>query len=361
MIKKIYLILFALVQIVISVHTMFNINAFAEEQLKLVEEMLVGLPEATKAVLTQTYTLEAITSSIWFTAIASLMLGLIILWLVIRNRIAIKKGLAIGLTIASIVLGLNDIVIVMAVVALVLIARTEKVSKNSEIKEKKEINKLEPIKVTGKDLVWIVVLVLAYATQFFVPMFINNASALIAFDILYNVLIFLLVIYIFKNRYSRDFKEFKENFRSYISYIFKWWSIMLGLSLIVGIIRIVLGGSTVTANQDALNSAPLWYIGPLAIIWAPVVEEAIFRGGIRRFIKNDILFVIVSALLFGLLHTISTEIGIYNIMIQSLQYVVMGGVMAYVYTKTNNIYVNMGIHCIQNTIGVILMLIMSFI
>ena len=34
-----------------------------EEQLKLVEEMLVGLPEATKAILGQTYTLEAITYS----------------------------------------------------------------------------------------------------------------------------------------------------------------------------------------------------------------------------------------------------------------------------------------------------------
>lgn len=359
--KKIYLICYSLVQIIISIYTMFNINTFAEEQLKLVEEMLVGLPEATKAILGQTYTLEAITSSIWFTAVISLILGVILLWLVIRNRISIKKGLAIGLTIGSIVLGLNDIVMVMAVIALILIARTEKVRKNSEIEEKREITKLEPIKVTEKDLLWVVVLILAYSTQFFIPKFIESAGALLIFDILFNVLIFLLVIYIFKNRYIRDFKEFKKNFGSYIGYIFKWWAIMLGLSLIVGIIRIVLGGDTVTANQDALNSAPLWYVGPLAIIWAPVVEEAIFRGGIRRFVKNDILFIIISAVLFGLLHTIGTESGVYNIMIQSLQYAVMGGVMAYVYTKTNNIFVNMGIHCVQNTVGVILMLIMNFI
>ena len=44
--------------------------------------------------------------------------------------------------------------------------------------------------------------------------------------------------------------------------------------------------------------------------------------------------------------------------VQSLQYMVMGGVMAYTYTKTNNIFVNMGIHCVQNTLGVILMLFM---
>ena len=85
---------------------------------------------------------------------------------------------------------------------------------------------------------------------------------------------------------KRDFKAFKENSGSYIGYIFKWWGIMLGLSFVAAMIRLLLGGAVETANQEALNSAPLWYVGPLAIIWAPVVEEGIFRGGLRRFIKN---------------------------------------------------------------------------
>ena len=72
-------------------------------------------------------------------------------------------------------------------------------------------------------------------------------------------------------------------------------------------------------------------------------------------------FIILSAVLFGLLHTIGTETGIYNILVQSLQYMVMGGVMAHVYTKTNNICVNMGVHCVQNTFGVVMMILMSLI
>jgi membrane protease YdiL (CAAX protease family) len=166
------------------------------------------------------------------------------------------------------------------------------------------------------------------------------------------------VLYVFRKRLSRDLKAFKDNFGSYIGYVFKWWGLMLLMSLGAAIVRLVLGGEVETANQAALNSMPIWYVGPLAIIWAPFVEEGIFRGGLRRFVKNDKLFIVLSAILFGLLHTIGTETGIYNMFVQSLQYMVMGGVMAYTYSKTNNIFVNMGIHCVQNTLGVILMLFM---
>ena len=40
---------------------------------------------------------------------------------------------------------------------------------------------------------------------------------------------------------------------------------------------------------------------------------------------------------------------------------VMGGVTARVYTKTNNICVNMGVHCVQNTFGVVMMILMSLV
>ena len=65
-----------------------------------------------------------------------------------------------------------------------------------------------------------------------------------------------------------------------------------------------------------------------------------------------------SAIIFGLLHTFSSETGLYNIIVQSLQYMVMGGVMAYAYSKTNNMFVNISIHAFQNTLGVLLMLFM---
>lgn len=357
--RKIYLICYAVLQMLASVYTMFNANSIAKESLKMIKGAFKEMPAEMQTMINEVYTLDSMVSSVWMTAIVALVLGAILLWLFVRDRVPVKKGLAITLTVISMLLGVNDIVTLLAVVALVLIIGIEK--DKVVKKEKKEIKKLRELKVTGKDLLWVVVLVLAYSTQFIVPLFIENTTLGIIFEILYYVLIFALVLYIFGKRLKRDFKAFKENFGTYMGYIFKWWGIMLGLSIVAAGIRLLLGGDVETANQAGLNSMPLWYVGPLAMIWAPFVEEGIFRGGLRRFVKNDKLFIVLSALLFGLLHTVGSETGLYNIFIQSLQYMVMGGVMAHVYTKTNNICVNMGVHCVQNTFGVVMMFLMSIL
>lgn len=357
--RKIYLICYAVLQMLASVYTMFNANSIAKESLKMIKDVFKEMPAEMQTMINEVYTLDSVVSSVWMTAIVALVLGAILLWLFVRDRVPVKKGLTITLTVISMLLGVNDIVTLLAVVALVLIIGIEK--EKVVKKEKKEIKKLRELKVTGKDLLWVVVLVLAYSTQFIVPLFIENATLSIIFEILYYVLIFALVLYIFGKRLKRDFKAFKENFGTYMGYIFKWWGIMLGLSIVAAGIRLLLGGDVETANQAGLNSMPLWYVGPLAMIWAPFVEEGIFRGGLRRFVKNDKLFIVLSALLFGLLHTVGSETGLYNIFIQSLQYMVMGGVMAHVYTKTNNICVNMGVHCVQNTFGVVMMFLMSIL
>lgn len=357
--RKIYLICYAVLQMLASVYTMFNANSIAKESLKMIKDAFKEMPAEMQTMINEVYTLDSMVSSVWMTAIVALVLGAILLWLFVRDRVPVKKGLAITLTVISMLLGVNDIVTLLAVVALVLIIGIEK--DKVVKKEKKEIKKLRELKVTGKDLLWVVVLVLAYSTQFIVPLFIENATLGIIFEILYYVLIFVLVLYIFGKRLKRDFKAFKENFGTYMGYIFKWWGIMLGLSIVAAGIRLLLGGDVETANQAGLNSMPLWYVGPLAMIWAPFVEEGIFRGGLRRFVKNDKVFIVLSALLFGLLHTVGSETGLYNIFIQSLQYMVMGGVMAHVYTKTNNICVNMGVHCVQNTFGVVMMFLMSIL
>ena len=122
-----------------------------------------------------------------------------------------------------------------------------------------------------------------------------------------------------------------------------------------------LGAKAESGNQEALKTLPLWYLIPSAIIFAPIVEEAVFRGSLRRFIKNDVAFIIVSALTFGLLHTFLSEEGLYSIIVQSINYVAMGGALAYSYTKTNNIYTSMMVHAFQNTFGVLMIIFQSFI
>ena len=111
---------------------------------------------------------------------------------------------------------------------------------------------------------------------------------------------------------------------------------------------------SISSNQTVLETMPFYVLLPLAIIYAPVVEEALFRGCIRRFIANDILFIIISGIVFGLLHTFFSEFLIFNILVLAIPYALMGAFLAYIYTKTNNIFSNIFCHAFNNLIATII-------
>lgn len=354
--KKIYLISYAIIQFVISVYYLVFAGNFAQKQLDMLMKTINMMPAGLQATMKDIYTLESLTSSVQLLAVVGAILAVILLILFIKDKVAEKKTLAIVLTAISIFIASNAIVSLVSVIALVCIATTpKKVAEETVKKEKKKLEKLEPLGVSKKDIILTVVLIVLYLTQFFIAEFINDPLMVVLFALGYYVLVFAFGWFVFKKRLKRDFAAYKSNVGAHVGQAFKWWGILIGCSYVLVFVRIILGGEMITANQSGLNNAPLWYTAPLAIIWAPFVEELIFRGCVRRFIKNDILFIIVSGLIFGLGHTIGVEEGLYNIVIQSFQYVAMGAIMATAYVKTNNIFVNMTIHFIQNTLATVVM------
>ena len=77
-----------------------------------------------------------------------------------------------------------------------------------------------------------------------------------------------------------------------------------------------------------------------------------FRGFIRKFIKNDILFIILSSLIFGGLHVLSADSVLQLLYI--IPYSVLGLAFSLNYVKTKNIASNIFLHCSWNTIALIL-------
>lgn len=138
-----------------------------------------------------------------------------------------------------------------------------------------------------------------------------------------------------------------------------WKTILLGfialtvVKYIGGVVLILEKGFDAdTANQTALEQlgmSPLLLI-VLTAIAAPIVEETIMRGLILgRVFNNSYLGVIISSLLFGLLH-MPTDIGSWII------YGGMGLVLALIYHKTEKLEYTIGIHFINNALGVLVML-----
>ena len=106
-------------------------------------------------------------------------------------------------------------------------------------------------------------------------------------------------------------------------------------------------------NQEAIidaykNSKALMLIS--VILFAPFVEEMVFRYSLSTFIKNDTIFVIISSLIFGLMHGIG---------VASIIYIALGVVLSLIYLKTNkNVIASTIAHILNNAFAMITMLIM---
>lgn len=109
-----------------------------------------------------------------------------------------------------------------------------------------------------------------------------------------------------------------------------------------------------------LESMPQWFVIPAAVLWAPIVEELIFRGSLRRFIKNEKLFMVISAVIFGLMHTM-VEATLINVFVMAIPYMILGSFFAYVYVKTDNICNSILAHAFQNAVGMFLVNILFFV
>ena len=180
--------------------------------------------------------------------------------------------------------------------------------------------------------------------------------------ILYESAVLAIVIYAYKTELIQCFKNFsiKEFFDKY----FKYWFLILVLMIISNSIVINFTTTDTSNNQEiimeGLKVLPL-YILFSTIIFAPLMEEIIFRFCIKKIIpKPSIIYILVSGLLFGTMHVILSMTSITDLLF-IIPYSIPGIVFAYLYNKTGNIFIPAGIHFIHNGVLMILQLILNLI
>lgn len=167
----------------------------------------------------------------------------------------------------------------------------------------------------------------------------------------------IVVVIPFFNILKRDIKEFLKNKKIYINKTIKTFSITLLFYIPITLVLNLILGSNST-NQNLISEIPLWITAILGIIVAPISEEILFRGFLRKIIKNDYVFIAISGIIFGIVHCMYIEEN-WLMYLFILPYAVMGIGFAKLYTKTNNIFANIIIHFLWNLIGVLGMLILS--
>lgn len=218
--------------------------------------------------------------------------------------------------------------------------------------------KIEPLKI-NKNYSYILVIftLLFYEIQYYYwPdkitnffLYTLNMNIYLYFFIL-DLITLLIVLLAHRKELNNSLSHFKINFKSFCKYLFFTLIIYAYISAILALICNLIVGD-IPDNQASLENYNYLYLLFASLIYAPVVEETIYRGTIRKFIKNDKLFIIISGIIFGLVHVIGSSSLIQYIYI--LDYGFTGMYLAFLYTKYNNIYLNISTHFIINLIAII--------
>lgn len=230
--------------------------------------------------------------------------------------------------------------------------------KNKEVKEEQEIPVLEEIKVKGLNKV-------IYASLFVFIFIVSYTSIITNLIKDWNIWIRVVSIYLiqilclslpFMKNLKRDIKAFWINKKQYFNQIVKTLSMIVLFYIPTALVlKLIIGEST---NQTLIKDLPIGFTLVLATIIAPFCEEIMFRGILRKIFKNDKVFIVISALIFGIIHCLYIEQN-WLMYLHIIPYAIIGAGFAKIYAKTDNIFTNMSIHFLWNIIAFCSMLLLG--
>lgn len=189
------------------------------------------------------------------------------------------------------------------------------------------------------------------------------------------LLLFAILIYISYKELYQDFFDLKKDEISIFYKVIASYGIFYAINICVSALtqnidmyanfvgnllgqknNLVLVSDNQTSIEHMLASKSAWAMILSAGILGPICEELVFRKGIFDACKTKEMGLLLSSLLFGSIHIISS-LGIYNLMsiiLMSIPYIVSGLALGIIYIKNDcNIWVPTIVHIISNVISIL--------
>lgn len=187
-----------------------------------------------------------------------------------------------------------------------------------------------------------------------------SLSLKLTYLILYQAIMTLIIIYIYRKDFIPNFKIFVKNIKNYLDKYLKYWILAVILMLISNIIITNFTVAKVANNQsgilESLEKYPIYTIF-ISVVIAPVLEELVFRLSIQKMFQHTAsLFILFSGLFFGSMHVFGSATNITDFLF-IIPYSMPGFVFAYTYYKSKNICVPISLHLIHNSTMVIIQII----
>ena len=189
------------------------------------------------------------------------------------------------------------------------------------------------------------------------------------------LVLFAILIYISYKELYQDFSDLKKDEISIFYKVIASYGIFYAINICVSALtqnidmyanfvgnllgqknNLVLVSDNQTSIEHMLASKSAWAMILSAGILGPICEELVFRKGIFDACKTKEMGLLLSSLLFGSIHIISS-LGTYNLMsiiLMSIPYIVSGLALGIIYIKNDcNIWVPTIVHIISNVISIL--------
>lgn len=172
-----------------------------------------------------------------------------------------------------------------------------------------------------------------------------------------KIMAIIVLAYVFRKAMIRDLVDFKNKFWKYIAIIVLAMILSLVLSLGVAKIYEAIGIEGQSENQSIIEQALSTAIMPIGFITvvflAPILEELIFRKALfgvveKKYNWSKLTAVIISTIVFSAIHVMSLDNLKYI-----FQYIPLSFVISYAYAYTENIYIPISIHFLNNLLSFI--------
>lgn len=149
-----------------------------------------------------------------------------------------------------------------------------------------------------------------YAGNLFTALGITNS---ILANFIADILFMLFVIYMYRHNLKEDIKKFKKySFKKIIGTILLWVVIIFIFNMVCGMITEFLAPGYETDGNTAavynLYSISTWYTIFKTMIFGTLAEELLYRESIRDNVKSNILFAIISAVVYTIMNLVFTGI-----------------------------------------------------
>lgn len=166
-----------------------------------------------------------------------------------------------------------------------------------------------------------------------------------------NSILLIILFLIFRKDIIKEWKRFRKNLLENIDIGIKYWLVGLAIMMVSNIIITFVVNLEQAANEQAVQSMISnlpWLMLINAGLIAPCTEEIVFRKGFKKAFPNKWLFIILSGLVFGTLHVITSMTSPIELL-YIIPYGALGVAFAYMYQKTDTIFTSITMHMFHNT------------